>query len=253
MGPSATGTCPRCNQSLSIEEQRRAFCFRCGKRIVNSCAEETPRTEQIPPSEPASTTNDVLPRTPLLFLSAAFTLLSVGPPYPLVAVAGPIRFMLTTNVFFLTSAALLVAAIACFFYSQTSSSRMSCVAIALCAAAILFTTIWGIRPSGDRSIASLVNFVFCFLIAHVAARVAREQAEAMGRTWWKHWLGVSSTVLILALIARVLGMVVRSWLFFSIATGGFYLGMLSISWALWILSLSSPREQKHPRVAGDAA
>jgi hypothetical protein len=240
MSASSLTICPTCEQPLTLDEQRHAFCFRCGKRLAGSQVVKAPPSipiENAPQGKPlAGTFDGVLPRWPLLLLSAAFTLLSIGPPYPLLAVFIPIRFILTTNVFCLTSPVLLAAAITCSYYSKTRSTLLRSVAIALCAAAILGTTIWGITVKGDRSISSLVNYVFCFMIAHIAAALAREHAAAMGRRSWQHWLGVASAVLIIALIARVFGM-----LLFPIALAGYYLGMIWVSCALWILSLSSAR------------
>jgi hypothetical protein len=204
MSVSSLTICPTCAQPLTLDEQRHAFCFRCGKRLVDSMNENTLQTKQIentPQTKPLAGTSDgVLPRWPLLFLSAAFTLLSIGPPYPLLGVFTPIRLVLTTNVFCLTSPVLLAAAITCSYYSKTRSTLLSSVAIALCAAAILGTTIWGITVKGDRSISSLVNYVFCFMIAHIAAALACEHAAAtaasrgnIGWVWRVRYLSLPSS------------------------------------------------------------
>jgi hypothetical protein len=188
MTTSSLTVCPTCSQPLTPDEVRNAFCFRCGKRFAGSRVVNPPptiRVENAPLDKPsAQVSSGVLPRVPLLFLAAAFSLLSIGPPYPLIAVTGPVRFTLTTNVFCVTAAVLLAAAVTCSFYSKTPSSRLSSIAIALCAAAILVTTIWGIRQR-EISITSLINFVLCFMVAHIVAGLAREHAAATGRRSWQ--------------------------------------------------------------------
>lgn len=255
MSIPALSICPTCNQPLTLEEQRHAFCHRCGKRVAELQSDKAIQT-----SQSAGTPNDVLPRFPLLFLAAAFILLSIYPPFPLVAFVIFFRiFILSPKVFGLVSAMLLVAAAACSYYTRTRSSRWRSVEIALCAAAILVTTVWGITVKDVRSVTLYVNYLLCIVLAQVTALLACECAAAGGHMSLARWMDVPQLVLIFALIAR-LGLIFRpsispgitagtglAWWLFVIALGGYLFGMLWISCGLWVLSLSSSR---HTRAFG---